>query len=189
MSLDNDLAALQHDVRFLKDRLAIQDCIMRHARGHDRHDVELMTSCFHEDGIDEHGAEVNPGPRYAEWANAAHSAGFELHAHNITTHICELDGDVAYCESYVIGAFVMKGGDKASFASGRYVDQLERRNGEWRISVRRTVIDVVIEGDAPWLRWPGSGTFPKGVWSKDDLSYQRPLDLTVPGPRWGDAVS
>jgi hypothetical protein len=185
MSSDTSSEQLRQDVQYLKDRLEIQDCVMRHARGHDRHDVELMTSCFHEDGVDEHGSAVNSGPEYGEWANAAHAAAFKLHAHNITTHTCEIDGDVAYCESYVIGAFLFRDRDRASFAGGRYIDQFERRDGEWKIAVRRTVIDVVIEGDAPWLQWPDSGTFPKGVWTKEDASYQRPVDLSVSGPRWG----
>jgi hypothetical protein len=34
---------------------AILDVVMRHARGHDRHDAKLMNSCFWDDGVDEHG--------------------------------------------------------------------------------------------------------------------------------------
>ena len=186
MSSDGTLEQLQRDVQYLKDRVEILDCIMRHARGHDRHDEELMTSCFHEDGVDEHGQFINSGPEYAKWANAAHSGGFTLHAHNITNHTCEIDGDIAHCESYVIGAFLYRDRpDRANFASARYVDKLERRNGAWKISVRRTVIDVVMEGDAPWPQNAASESMLKGVWSTEDISYRRPLELGTPGPRWG----
>src|SRR5688500_4726454 len=37
-----EIEQLARDIAILKDRLAIEDCIHRHARGHDRFDVELM---------------------------------------------------------------------------------------------------------------------------------------------------
>ena len=88
---DDELEQLRRDVQYVKDRLQIEDCVHRQARGHDRHDVELMTSVYFEDGVDEHGAVVKLGPEYGEWANAAHEAVFADHLHNITTHTCEID--------------------------------------------------------------------------------------------------
>jgi hypothetical protein len=73
---DDQLQQLLRDVQYLKDRQAILDVIMRHARGHDRHDTELMNSCFWADGVDEHGQFVTPGPEYGDWANKTHTAGF-----------------------------------------------------------------------------------------------------------------
>jgi hypothetical protein len=181
---ESAIEQLQRDVQYLKDRLAIQDCIMRHVRGVDRHDVELVRSCYHEDAVDEHGRQLIPGPGYGDWANAAHEEIFTLHAHNITSMNCEIDGDVAYCESYVIGAFLLKDQQRGMFVSGRYVDQLERRDGEWRIVTRRCPIDAVVEGEASLLQLPDARGGLKGVWTTDDVSYQRPLDLDVPGPRW-----
>ena len=43
---DDDLSQLRDDVRYLKDRTAIMDVVARHARGHDRHDVDLLTSTY-----------------------------------------------------------------------------------------------------------------------------------------------
>src|SRR4051812_16167681 len=68
MDIDAQLEDLRHEVRLLKDRGEILDCIARHARGCDRHDVELLTSTYHEDSVDEHGATVNAGTDYALWA-------------------------------------------------------------------------------------------------------------------------
>ena len=102
MMIDARIEQLQRDVRYLMDRQAILDCIARHARGHDRHDVQLLSNAYHPDGVDEHGFAINAGPQYAQWANAIHSAGSRLHLHNITTHICDIDGDTAHCESYVL---------------------------------------------------------------------------------------
>ncbi len=185
MTTDDQLKQLIKDVQYLKDRQAVLDVIMRHARGHDRHDRDLMNSCFWEDGVDEHGQFVTPGPEYGDWANAAHSAGFFGHLHNIANHTCEIDGDTAHCDTYVIGAMLPQGiPGKAKFTSGRYVDRLERRGGEWRIAVRRTVIEVEIEGEANWPQNPVTETFPKGAWDRGDLSYARPLKLDSPSPFW-----
>src|SRR5262249_49467648 len=103
MASHDELEQLRRDVQYVKDRIAILDCVAKQARGHDRHDADLMTSVYHDDGIDEHGPAVNRGPAYGEWANKTHAAAFLDHLHNITTHTCEIDGDVAHCESYVIG--------------------------------------------------------------------------------------
>ena len=57
---DDELSRLRDDVRYLKDRTAIMDIMARHAHGHDRHDVDLLTSTYHIDGVDEHGEEFAP---------------------------------------------------------------------------------------------------------------------------------
>ena len=94
--------SLQRNVRYLLDRIEILDCVSRHARGCDRHDIDLITSAYHDDGVDEHGHSVNAGTEYGAWANATHAQTSQVHTHNITTHTCEIDGDTAHAESYVI---------------------------------------------------------------------------------------
>ena len=186
MSIGTDLERLRRDVQYLKDRQAILDCIARHARGHDRHDVDLLTGAYHPDGIDEHGHAINRGPEYAKWANAIHSAGASLHTHNITTDLCEIEGDVAHAESYVIVALLNNDERSARLISGRYIDRLERRNGEWRIALRRSTVDVLIAGDASILKAPLfiEQGYSKGTRDRRDVSYQRPLSLDVKAERW-----
>lgn len=184
---DNELEQLRQDVQYLKDRQAIYDCIALHARGHDRHDVELLTSVYHEDGVDEHGFAINPGPKYAEWSNAIHTAGGKLQVHNITTHLCEIDGDTAHTESYVMVGILNNDGVSSRIINGRYLDRLERRDGKWRISLRRSTIDMLIAGDASILESPAlrSQGYIKGMRDKTDLTYQRPLTLDeTPADRW-----
>lgn len=82
---------MERNLQYLMDRQAILDVVSRHARGHDRFDVEIMTACYHPDGIDEHGAAVNVGPEFGAWANENHAAGALINLHNITTHTCEID--------------------------------------------------------------------------------------------------
>jgi hypothetical protein len=185
MSDEDELEQLRRDVRYLRDRADILDCVMRQARGHDRHDVELMTGVYHDDAVDEHGATVNSGPEYAEWANRSHAAVFIDHLHNITSHTCEIDGDVAHCESYVIGTMRAADDHTVALIGGRYLDRLERRDGVWRIALRRCTIEWTMNGDTSLI---GSGAFSgfvKGSWDRTDLSYARPMQIdSGPVERW-----
>lgn len=171
----SDLEDLKATVALLKDRQDIHDCIVRECRARDRQDVEQIASCWWEDGVDEHGAVVTFAPDYPERANAGHRGAFQMTSHNITNHLCELDGHVAYCESYVIGGLFWKDGQKTSIAFGRYIDQLEKRSGEWRIATRRCTIEMTADADPSWAFSPEVKGFLKAQWSKDDPSYERPI--------------
>lgn len=185
--MNDELAQLRRDVRYLLDRQEILDCIAQHARGHDRHDTELLTTAYHDDGVDEHGSTVNPASAYAQWANATHAASSASHLHNVTTHVCEIDGDVAHCESYVMVLLLSPDERTTSIMNGRYVDRLERRDGTWRIAVRRATVDAVLTGDASMLHHPffQQQGYIRGTRDERDVSYQRPVALDGPEPtRW-----
>jgi hypothetical protein len=179
MDLQMRVEQLERKLQYLSDRSEILDCIARNARGCDRFDSALLTSAYHEDGVDEHGNTLNRGPEFAEWANAAHGAMFLQNMHHITTHSCEIDGDIAHAESYSLGMFLDREGQTARIIAGRYADRLERRNGEWRIVLRRTTTDVLLSGDASALftsEFQAMG-YVKGTRDKRDVAYQRPLSL------------
>ncbi|MDQ1725833.1 MAG: hypothetical protein QOG52_2861, partial [Frankiaceae bacterium] len=152
MNSEAELDVLRRRVQNLEDRAAILDCIATHARGCDRHDVDLLTSTYHDDGVDEHGTTINAGPEYAAWANAVHSASSQTHLHNITTHTCTIDGDQAHAESYVLVTMLTPDGTTATVMCGRYVDRLERRDGSWRISTRRATVELAFAADASMLQ-------------------------------------
>jgi len=178
---------LAQDVRYLMDRTQILDCISRHARGCDRHDVDLITSAYHSDGVDEHGHAINSGPGYGQWANETHAETSRVHTHNITTHTCDIEGDIAHAESYVIVVLISPDAKNAQFITGRYLDRLERREGAWRIAVRRSTVEGMFIADARVLQ--SSFFTDKGylVGTRDgaDLSYQRPLTVDSAAPaRW-----
>jgi hypothetical protein len=176
---------LEHRLQHLEDRQAILDVVNRHSRGFDRHDSELMESCFHDDGFARFGPRTVKRDEYAQFMNDAHTNRFAMHSHHITTHTCEIDGDSAFTESYMIAAFLSPDLKRTSMVSGRYLDELEKRDGQWRISKRRAFVDLVVEGDATYLGVPkGSPIDYEQVWTREDLSYKRPLDLETPGPQW-----
>ena len=187
MSIETDLQELRRDVQFLKDRAEILDCIARHARGCDRHDVALLSGTYHEDGIDEHGTTVVAGPAYAEWANTVHAASSQAHLHNVTTHTCEIDGDTAHAESYVLVTMLSPDASVATVMCGRYLDRLERRNGEWRIALRRSTVELAFNADAALLhsKFFTGQHFIRGTRDSRDLSYERPLRAESEAPeRW-----
>lgn len=182
-----DDRTLEEKVQYLLDRQEIADVIAQHARGHDRHDVDLLTDTYHDDGVDEHGNTVNPGTAYAEWANATHTMSSASHLHNLTTHRCEIDGDVAHTESYVLVVLLSPDEKTTSIMNGRYIDRLEKRDGTWRIAVRRATVDAVATADASMLHHPffTQQGYIRGTRDVADVSYQRPVSLDGPEPaRW-----
>ena len=101
MQLEEEIRQIRGMVQGVKDRQDILDCLTREARGRDRHDAELTASCYWEDGADEHGLSITPGPLYGEQANAGHRAAFGGNSHNLTNHTCQIDGNVADRKSVV----------------------------------------------------------------------------------------
>lgn len=162
----------------LADRQAILDCLTRYNRGLDRHDEEMIASAFWADALDNHGDFVGDGHELAVWGNALHAHSFDAHQHFITTHSADIDGDIAHTETYWLAVLRRKESGRSVLIGGRYVDRLERRNGEWRILVRQTVMESIAEGERPpFPRWE---YYVKGRWDADDISYTRPLTMERP---------
>jgi hypothetical protein len=89
---------------------------------------------------------------------------------------------------YVTALWVPK--DDKSFASGRaivggrYIDRVDRRNGEWRIAVREFVPHFQIKADADPSAWQAYSKGVKsaclmGTWDKRDPSNVRPLNRRI----------
>jgi SnoaL-like domain len=184
--MGEEMEELLRTVRHLKDRQDILDCIQRESRARDRQDTAQIAGCWWEDGVDEHGPIITGMPDYPEKANLGHRSNFHMTSHNITNHLCEIDGDTAYCESYVVGGLFWLDGKTTTIAFGRYIDQLEKRDGEWRMLTRRCTIEMTANTDASWVYSQNVKGFLKAQWSKDDPSYERPI-VAKPkdqGVRW-----
>jgi hypothetical protein len=105
--------------------------------------------------------------------------------HNVAMHTCEIEGDVAHAESYNTGLFLDKGSQTGRILAGRYIDRLEKRDGEWRIVLRRATVEVALEGKATLpngAMLPGS-RYLKGDRDRSDPAFERPLS-TDSGSRW-----
>lgn len=171
-----DLAALAADVRYLKDRADILDCMNRYTRGADRLDRALLLSAYHPDATDDRGAFTGGPEARVDWLLAFLNT-LDHTSHHISNFTFEIDGDVAHCESYVITTLLPKGSETATIGGARYVDRFERRRGEWRIAHREAVMDFTFtaknEGIPPRAM--------QGLRGKADRSYARPLELTPEG--------
>ena len=149
--------------------------------------MQRTSSTYHNDGVDEHGTAIHGGPDYASWANGVHAATSQSHLHNITTHTCEIEGREAHAESYVLVILLSPDAKTATVMCGRYLDRLERRDGVWRIALRRSTVELAFNADASLLqsRFFTEQHYIRGTRDSNDLSYQRPLQLESDGmDRW-----
>lgn len=138
-------------VRELWDREAIRQCVHRYARGVDRFDRDLIASAFHPDCLDEHGKFVGTPGEFVDWALNQHEKSHLCHQHCLLNHTCELDGDTAHAETYFMFVSMNRQGKPLTLGGGRYVDRLEKRDGEWRIAARVTLRDWSMMDEIPDL--------------------------------------
>ena len=64
--------------------------------------------------------------------------------HMLAQSLIEIEGPVAWAETYVLANHSVKRGEGELWLetfAGRYVDQLERRAGDWKIRTRQVVYD------------------------------------------------
>ena len=171
------LRRLEKEVRYLRDRQEIFDCVHRYTRGLDRLDARILSGVYHPDAVDNHSGFVGYIPEFVKWGIALEARYASTH-HGITTHTCEIDGDTAHAESYVHWFLRLKDSDKVRAGGGRYVDRLERRNGTWKIALRRLLMDWQLEADG--ALWNANvDSFALGTRDQGDPSYQRPLTLPI----------
>jgi ketosteroid isomerase-like protein len=133
-------------LQVLLDKEQIRDVTYRFARGVDRHDWELIRSCYHDDAVDRHGIFNGPANEYIEWVMENVPKLATATTHHVSNGQIDVQGDVAYCESYVLAnhRYERNDGTSADFLCGaRYVDRFERRDGEWRIAHRQLLWDWV----------------------------------------------
>jgi SnoaL-like domain len=161
----------------LLDRQDILDCLTRFSRGMDRFDRAIFLSAFHPDAVIAAGDFVGGREDLYDWASAVHEQGQVATHHNLLNHSCEIDGDTAHTETYYV--FAARNRDETNWvAGGRYFDRLERRDCEWRIAVRTTVIEwsgMIPAMPLPFADVPdihGNGAPSR---STADPSYLRPL--------------
>ncbi len=161
-------------LRRLLDRQAIVDCVHRYARGLDRRDEDLLRSAYHPDAVEDHGQYVGDLDGLVQYLLDVHApfAGYQRH---VTTQNVDVDGDEAHAESYFLSTIRVEGSSKIRLTAGRYIDRLERRDGEWAIANRVVSLEWygAVEGGGidPSIQIAPS-------LDRDDVSYARPLTVT-----------
>jgi hypothetical protein len=159
------------------DRLQIQDVLYRWCRAVDRLDTQAMLDVFWPGTIDSHGPYIGPVEGLVEWIRERHKP-IAVSSHFIGNLLIEFAGDDhALVETYVRtiqqypphakGQLAQLTGGASGderlpmdmFTSSRYLDRMERRNGEWRISRRdliqdwKQIVDVKYAALVPREGW------------------------------------
>jgi hypothetical protein len=179
MSNDNNLAeqvaSLAARLQLVEDRQAIVDCLHRYSRGLDRHDVEILRSVYHDGGIDHHGPFTGDADVFVPWADDLLASEWDAHLHVLDVNHVDIDGDEAHTETYVFFSQRRRDSAVVDIGAGRYIDRLERRNGDWRVIFRELVIEWMGRAETTWF---GGGTeYPNGQWDHSDRSYDRPFTI------------
>lgn len=167
-----DRSATDATVAELAAKQAITEVLLRYFRGVDRLDLDLVRSCFHDDAVDEHGSFTGSVDELVAWVRPL------LETYDRTFHfagniLVELDGDRARAETYGIAVHRAAGGaEHHNLTTGfRFVDDFDRRAGEWRIVHRVAITEwsrVDREGD--W--WAVPDHLEQGRRDRTDALYR-----------------
>lgn len=161
----------------LLDEADIRACLTQFSRGMDRFDKPLYLSAFHPDATIAAGPFVGSAQACYDWAVPMHETGQFATHHNLLNCTIDIEGETAHAETYYL--FVGRNRDDSNWiAGGRYLDRLERRDGEWKIALRTNLIEW--SGLAPTLPLPFADIadiHANGAPARrpTDPSYQRPL--------------
>ncbi len=131
------------EIQMVIDESKIRRLLDNYPRTLDRQDHELLASLFHSDAIDDHGVYNGSASGFVDFMRSGGAAGVHWTHHN-GTQIVEIEGDVAQCETYTIALCRMgqageEGYNREIFLRVRYLDQVEKRSGVWKIAHRRVV--------------------------------------------------
>jgi SnoaL-like domain len=134
-------------VRSLLDRAAITELMHRYCRAIDRRDGPELRSCFHPDAVHAQGGFEGASTEFCTLA-LARLRVLGATQHLISNVLIEVNDDTARCEAAFVayhrvpagceltGLFACGGIEADLWVGGRYLDDLERRDGMWRIRRR-----------------------------------------------------
>jgi hypothetical protein len=124
-------------------RESIRDCIARLARGEDRRDAELIRESFWPDAKVDFGIFAGSFDEYLAWVMPG-SPAVPVTQHVLGHTVIDWSsGDTALAETHVTAyhRLAAHGEDRDSVLGGRYLDQLDKRGGRWRIGHRTMLYD------------------------------------------------
>jgi len=121
------------------DKQAINEVIQRISRTMDWLDDEGQASCYWPDAVIDFGFFVGRADDFVPFV-MEHERKTTKRWHMTSGTSLKVDGDRAEAESYGITTGSV-GSEINLMFGGRYLDELERRDGEWRISKRMYILD------------------------------------------------
>lgn len=125
----------------LLDRLAIRDLIARYCHAIDRRELDSLREIYAPGGIDHHTGFDGDVEEFIEWVGGL-LPRLDGTLHVLGNHLAQIRGDRAIAETYATAHHWGTPGDDPAknFTSlVRYVDDLVRIDGRWRIKERWAV--------------------------------------------------
>jgi hypothetical protein len=125
----------------MADRLAIQDVLVRYCTIVDGKQFESFDEIFTADAVIDYtdaGGIKGTLPEIKAWLSKA-LAPFVTVQHLVTNFDIRIDGDRAASTCYLFNPMGLGGADGSTsyfWCGGRYLDELVRQDGRWRIRVR-----------------------------------------------------
>lgn len=150
----------------------IRKVLYRYTRGVDRLDADLIRSVYHADSKDDHGAYKGSGAEFGDFVVKALGEHTETTQHSLNQSLIDVDGMSANAETYFVAYHTRKeeDGEYLDRFGGRYVDRLEKRLGQWKISnrvvVREWATTEKVEG-----AYYKAEDFAAGKRNRDDIAY------------------
>jgi hypothetical protein len=160
------MSGISTDLQRLADRMAIQDCLHRYARGIDRRNWDFLASAFHPGATLDQGDFKGTIEEMIDVVKLRHGAIGQA-AHLLTNTLIEFDSaDGAVVETYflaylrnanlpaamrvaLLGPGAAEAGEIDMRSLGRYIDRFEKRDGQWKIARRICVAETLTGQAAP----------------------------------------
>ncbi len=144
----------------LVDDQAIREVVYRYCRAIDRRQFDTVRSCYHPDATDDHGAYKGGVDGFIAHCQAGLTR-YERTMHFTGNLYVEIDGLKAKSEAYTIAFHRLKAREdrpaRDHVVALRYVDDFEKRAGEWRIARRVCLFEWTRTDPVPkgWDFTPG----------------------------------
>ncbi|MEU6561503.1 nuclear transport factor 2 family protein [Nocardia nova] len=137
----------------LADTLEIQALQARYARAVDRLDMDLLREVYHPDAYDDHGDYKGGVDGLLAYVEQRTGSALQVMHFLGQTLIDFASPQAAACETYFMTAHTLDASLREAFGAspgpdpvqismyGRYVDRVEKRDGQWRIARRTCVFE------------------------------------------------
>lgn len=170
-------------IRYLLDRVAIEDCLVRYCRAIDRCDAELLRGVYWPDAIDDHIFWRGNAQAFVDFCIPVLRTRDQT-LHSISNFLIRIDGNDARveCHFHAYERVRRKDGRANDVTMwGRYLDRMERRGREWRIADRKVVLDS-------WRIWNDTADWDRGLFGKHAIEVGRHGEADPSAALFGDRL-
>lgn len=180
-AIEERLVALEAEIHELRDRECIREVIHRYCQAVDRCDLDMLKSCYWEDGYDDHGFFAGNAHEFADYVIPCLER-IDSSMHAITNTRFKFNGNKCACTSqWNVTHRLAQGQGFTDFVhQGRYLDVWEKRDGEWKLLHR------VIAGDLD--RWIHTLDIRSGA-TGSNVSLRGARGRDDPGNLWFDLLN